>query len=148
MRARLAVGEQRQFINDILRAHGWTLLELARRCGIGKTTLVKWRQEHHHMPVTMLESLTALSGIPHPPIMEFIDDNARRRKGGSVSQQRRHEQPELYGNIQDFYKQVTPPPISPKLAEFIGIMLGDGGITTNQASITSNLHHEREYAAL
>jgi hypothetical protein len=146
MRAKLPHGEQREFIDAILRTHDWTLAELAKRCGIGKTTLVKWRQEQHHMPVTMLERFTALSGIPHPLILELIDDNERRRKGGRISQQRRHEEPERYPQLDAYQKQIIRAAKSSELAEFIGIMLGDGGIWQYQATVTLNLQEERQYA--
>jgi transcriptional regulator with XRE-family HTH domain len=146
MRAKLPHGKQRQFIDSILQANDWTLAELAKRCGIGKTTLVYWRQERHYVPVAMLQKLSTVSGIPHPAIDELIDDNERRRKGGRISQQRRHEEPERYPQLDSYQKQIIHAPKSQELAEFIGIMLGDGGIWQYQATITLNLHEEREYA--
>jgi len=70
-----------------------------------------------------------------------------RRKGGLVSQQKRRENPEFYrtlgcnvGNMFSF------PEVSVELSEFVGIMLGDGGVTKYQLAITLNSEKDRRYA--
>lgn len=43
-------------------------------------------------------------------------------------------------------KSITYPGRSYKLSEFVGIMIGDGSITTYQSSITLNSETDKEYA--
>lgn len=70
-----------------------------------------------------------------------------RRKGGLISQQKRRENPEKYRilgcNVKKSIGTLKP---SVSLAELAGIILGDGGITSNQVRITLNKISDREYA--
>lgn len=68
-----------------------------------------------------------------------------RRKGGLVSQEKRRLFPELYPNC-NLPKIISDPKNSSDLAEFIGIMLGDGGISSyTQATITLHKKDSKEY---
>ncbi|MFH1968633.1 MAG: LAGLIDADG family homing endonuclease [bacterium] len=70
---------------------------------------------------------------------------AGRRKGGIASQKRRRERPELYPNC-NLPKIISRPKNSNALAEFFGIMLGDGGIGSYaQARITLHKKDSKEY---
>lgn len=69
------------------------------------------------------------------------------RKGGRVSQKNRHQNPEFYRKIgckvrNDFFN----PARDEKLAEFIGVVLGDGCLTKSQCQITLHKHDDIEYA--
>ena len=67
-----------------------------------------------------------------------------RRKGGHNSQINRSLYPERYSNC-NLKKLFTVPVFSEKLAELVGIILGDGGITSSQLRITLNKETEPEY---
>lgn len=70
-----------------------------------------------------------------------------RKKGGRISQKRRREDPEKYRGIGCNVKKVfTCPPYSEKLAEVIGIILGDGSINNYQMRVTLNRKTDRNYA--
>lgn len=70
-----------------------------------------------------------------------------KRKGGFVSQQRRRENPEFYRNLGcKVRNNIKTPEKSEKLAEFIGVVLGDGGLTKYQLKITLNSEADMEYA--
>lgn len=61
-----------------------------------------------------------------------------------MSQLNRKQFPERYPNC-SIPKDYSLPKLSIRLAEFIGIVLGDGGITPYQLKITLNSREEREY---
>jgi len=72
-----------------------------------------------------------------------------RRKGGLTSQERRKLYPELYTNCNP-RRIISEPKESVGLAEFIGIMLGDGSISSNctQAVISLHKKDDRKYILL
>lgn len=70
-----------------------------------------------------------------------------KRKGGLASQQRRRESPGFYRSLGcNVAKLFKKPNFSSDLAEFIGLVLGDGGITEYQIHITLNSVKDREYS--
>ncbi|MCX6760375.1 MAG: hypothetical protein NTW46_03480 [Candidatus Nealsonbacteria bacterium] len=65
-----------------------------------------------------------------------------RRKGGFISQKNRLLFPERYANC-NLRKHISKPQNSAYLAEFIGILLGDGHLDSFQVSIT--LHKKNDH---
>jgi len=71
-----------------------------------------------------------------------------RRKGGLISQEKRRKNPEKYLLLGcKARKQIKPFIHSLALAELCGIILGDGGITNTQISVTLNKFVDKEYAS-
>lgn len=69
-----------------------------------------------------------------------------RRKGGVVSQQRRRDHPERYtGSRVRLRNAIRIPPDGEELAEFIGIVLGDGTISNYQVRIVLNRTTDSAY---
>lgn len=78
----------------------------------------------------------------------LLGNKETRQKGGLISQQRRRENPEKYrllGCIVRKNLKRSPKPCI-DLAELLGIILGDGGITNNQIRITLNRKTDKDYA--
>jgi len=170
MRVRIEAGRQQRFLDQVMQAMGWSSIELAAHCEVAHRTAKDWLAEDYNAPYRAFQALSEISGVPMPPFEEIMSEEEwrsrrsqagyrsraaagkglgsaeGRSRGGSVSQKRRREQPELYADFDPYHKRITRAPKSPQLAEFIGIMLGDGGIAEYQATITSNLHEEEEYA--
>lgn len=67
-----------------------------------------------------------------------------RKKGGHTSQLRRRAHPEQYPQC-NLPKNYSFPEKSAQLAELVGIILGDGGITNDQVRVTLNKETEIEY---
>lgn len=65
-----------------------------------------------------------------------------RKKGGINSQKNRRKFPKLYENCV-MRKKITAPRYSHALAEFMGIVLGDGGIN-NEHQIVVTLHRDND----
>ncbi|MFA5335753.1 MAG: LAGLIDADG family homing endonuclease [Candidatus Omnitrophota bacterium] len=70
-----------------------------------------------------------------------------RIKGGTISQRQFQDNPEQ-AKLSGFKirKDIKRPKRSELLAEFIGIMLGDGGMSKYQVHITFNREQDKEYA--
>lgn len=148
---------------------GLTWAELATLCGVSRKTVLDWRREVSRIRHEALLRLAELSNLPLPHIREIIvEEDWHRRagklgakksrelygnpgtiegrsKGGKVAGQRRQEHPELYTGATTA-KPIREPELSPPLAELVGILLGDGQLTTYNVAVVLNLRHEREYA--
>lgn len=142
--------------------------ELAEICGISSKTFRDWRREKF---LISKDALTKLSNKFDESIPEkikevdnywYIGKGARkgalrrlelygppgtvegRKKGGRNSQKNRRLHPELYPNC-ILRKNYIFPKKSKELAELVGIILGDGGITNSQIKISLNKVTEPEY---
>lgn len=70
-----------------------------------------------------------------------------RKKGGIVSQRRRRENPELYRKMGCLMpNEFIIPRRSSRLAELIGVILGDGSLTKDQCQITLSYADDQDYA--
>jgi len=168
----LPKGEQARFLQEVKEATGFTWNRIAEICGVERHTLRAWRDEAWHMSYRALLRLSHLSGVPMPHIIEVVSEEERRRratvkgaharaaiygpvgtpegrsKGGRTTQRRRREHPEQYKGKFTTRKPINIPPKSPRLAELVGIVLGDGQISDLQVTISNNAQHEREYSTL
>lgn len=163
-------GEQRAFLERAKAALGRRWDRVAEICGVHPRTIRDWRREKFLMPYEAMVRLGRESGTVMPQLLEHLPDfwstakagkigaiaryaiygnpgtPAGRMKGGMISQQRRRENPELYidsGVI--FRKKIRIPEDTKELAEFIGIVLGDGSVRQHQVAITVNLTTDWEY---
>jgi hypothetical protein len=70
-----------------------------------------------------------------------------RIKGGVISQQRRRDNPQYYRFLGcNIAHEFQLPPYSASLAELVGIILGDGGISQSQLHITLNAVADQSYS--
>lgn len=70
-----------------------------------------------------------------------------RRRGGQMSQFTRRLNPEYYRNLGCIIpKQPVVPEYSKELAEFVGLVLGDGGLSYNQLRIALNSEKDLDYS--
>lgn len=137
-------------------------------CDVSERTIRDWRRAKFNISHESLIKLCKEFNAPFPKEVNVVSDywyaikGARkgasrrmelygppgtlegRKKGGRKSQQMRKLHPELYLNCikRKLYKF---PVKSEGLAELVGIILGDGGITDYQIKITLNKETEPEY---
>lgn len=70
-----------------------------------------------------------------------------RIKGGHISQVRRAENPDYYRKLGcNVSANFVTPKHSSELAEFLGIVMGDGGLTDEQCEISLHIADDVEYA--
>lgn len=164
-------GEQSAFINKILENKKLKADDLANICEVSSRTIRDWRREKFTLPENALLQLSKKLHIKISTNLKRISDywyvekGARkgalrrlaiygppgtpegRKKGGRISQIRRRENPEKYRLLgckvrKNFFSLILSVP----LAEAVGIILGDGGITNYQLKIFLDRIYDRDYA--
>lgn len=161
-------GKQRRFLEGV-HCH-LSIDEMARTCACSPRTIRDWRREKFLMDENAAKLLSEKAGVPFPQsdIRELRDAYWYTTKGAT---QGGYAVLRKYGRIggdPEYRKarwrawweregQFKPQPIHndplpvkiPKkscdLAEFVGIMLGDGGISKYQVTITLHSENDRDY---
>lgn len=159
-------GELRNFINEVLLKLGLNSEELANLVGVSGRTIRDWRREKFYPQKNAILKLGELSKVNIPehrilPQYWNIVEAARlggkrtyelygllgtresRVKGGVMSWYKREKDPDL---LKKYTNTFSKPGESSDFAEFIGIMLGDGGLTTHQCTIYLSSETDQEYA--
>ena len=162
---------QTKFLSNVLKKLKIDWLELAKILKVHPRSLSDWKRARYTLPEKVFKKCIKLTKrkVKIPPykiLPDFwsVKKAARkagliviqkygnpgtlegRRKGGLVSQQRRRLHPELYQHC-NLRKKILKPRNTPELAEFFGIILGDGGINSDyQAVITLNRDNDKRYS--
>ena len=163
-------GEQHDFFDRVRKRSGLTWKELAKRYSIHDRTLRDWYAERffataatvHRMskdwrePTGRVEVLSeywyipraaSLGGLKRYQLYGYVGTIDDRRRGGAMSQRRRKENPEKYRllgcNVAKSFPKLVH---SEKLAELVGILLGDGDVTSSQVRISLNRTVDKDYA--
>ena len=156
-------GKQRDFLNRVHEEGTLDWPRVAGICNICERTLRDWRREKLYMKYEAARALSKETSIHFCQPKKILPDywstkkaasiGARRRykkygnpgtsegrrKGGIKSQKKFRENPEYAKKLGiKVRKVIKKPEKSVALSEFIGILLGDGGITNSQVTITFN----------
>ena len=163
-----AKGEQSEYLTAVKQAMKTRVENLALDCGVHPRTIRDWQREKYLISQKAATSLQKISGIPCPRILEILPDYWSTRKAGQVGARRRFERYGSPGTADGrrrgglasyekmkqsglptgfkFRKAIVKPEPSSLLAEFLGIMLGDGGVGPHQITITLNAITDADYA--
>lgn len=166
-RAVFEKGQLNRYLVQIVIDQGYSYLQLSKLIGIERHTLASWRREECLPSLEKLQFLSDYTQTPLPAVLETKSENwgstnaglirqqrygctlstADRIKGGHNSQVNRHDNPDYYRKLgcpipRDF---IFPDRNNHHLAEFIGILLGDGGIQNLHLSITLNSVADSDY---
>jgi intein/homing endonuclease len=168
-RIALSPGAQRKFLDAVKASTGSSWDEIAKGCGICERSLRDWRHEKYKMSLEAAEKLALSAKIPIPDVAEILPEfwscskagqisgeaNMKkygnpgtpegRRKGGQRAQDLRRKYPERYPLVGK-RKTIRISGQSPLLAEFVGIMIGDGNVSNHQIRISMNHESDRHYA--
>ncbi len=161
-------GNQKLFLNQIKTLLKIDDLDLANTLGLSRRTIYDWGREKYSIPFPAVKNLCKRAGIDIPHKIELKDrywytnggGNAGGRAvlkkygfiGGNPEYRKRrwHEWWESKGKYNKHSITSTLPIKIPRqsesLAEFIGIILGDGGISARQVTITLHKVDDRKYA--
>ena len=170
-RVKMANGLQEKFLNSVSKAMNSDWVGLSRITNVSSRTLFDWRREKYKMSYETLRKLNRISKVEIPKAMEILPDywNVRkaglaggiernrlygnlgtvegRIKGGKISQYRFSKNPEYARKVGfNVRNTILSPKNSEFLAEFMGIALGDGGVTNHQVTISLNSKTEVVYA--
>ena len=160
------IGKQRKFLERILRE--FSVQETAKECRVSMRTIRDWRREKFTVDLSAVRRMCKKARIPFPRYTSLRDRywyTANGASAGGIAVFKK------YGQIGDpkyrkkkwqewwektgRYKQhpiigiskpIHKPPFSLELAEFVGILLGDGGITRNQIVVSLNSIEDADYA--
>lgn len=158
-------GAQTKFFEKAKQAAGgWK--QVASLCMVGERTIRNWARSVHAPPLKTTIELGRRFNI-HLPIIQKIEEEGDikreagrrgalvrmalygnpgtsegRRKGGLRSMARMHKISTAF----HFRKRINKPALNSSLAELIGIIIGDGGITKYQIRVTLNRKTDAAYA--
>lgn len=166
-RIKFPKGEQKKFILVSKSKFALTWKEMADLLKISMKTLTDWKNEKFSASLDAVKIITKKTGLPIPKNIKVLDAYWYVSKGAQKGGLATYKKYGLVGNPvsrkkawrkwwngegkfkQSVIGQTLPfkkPLLSPDVAEFVGIMLGDGGMTKNQLRITLHSIDDAEYA--
>lgn len=143
-------------------------MQLAKLCAVSDRTIRDWRREKFTISLGATKIIEHKLNYSIPDDIKYLDDfwyglkGAKkgglrhielygspgtlegRIKGGHISQVNRKAHPELYPRC-NLTKNIFVSEKDQHLAELVGIILGDGGLTHDQLKVTLNKRDESEY---
>ena len=161
-------GTQRNFIIKAQKSLGISQHKLSKKLNISHRTLTNWTKEKITISQNKAEKLSKITGIIIPKDHSIIDWHLRLQRAGKIGgknkflkygnvggdEKHRKEMWEKWWNEVGQYKEkakgfqsiikIKIPKKSKLLAEFIGILLGDGNISPYHVGITLS-SEERPY---
>lgn len=140
--------------------------QIARTLQVEDRMLRSWRSGEYTLPKQVSQRIYTIYGVSLPPGVKILPEYWHIQKAGRKGALRRYE---LYGDLGTpegrrlgglhsmqsqilkgtkfvFRKKVTLPRRSRQLAELIGILIGDGGITYFQAKVSLGLQTDEQYS--
>lgn len=161
-------GKQRKFIKTCFKQLNYRNKDAAKKLSVSIRSITDWKKEKFLISVDAAQKLSKLSGIKIPSDKKELNKFWYVAKGGviggkavlkkyghiggdpTIRKDKWFEWWKKEGRFQDrkiFHrKSIIRPRKSGYLAEFVGIMLGDGGISKNQVVVTLNSETEADYA--
>ena len=161
------VGDQKNFLFRLHDITGYSWKIIAILGGVTIRTLNDWKREKYSLPLTSYKKFLKLSGLAAPKNHEIRKpfwwahnaavlggtvtykkygekgDPKKRRRGWLKWWQTKGQ---FTHNNYFVSKSIVYPGKSEQLAEFVGIMLGDGSITPRQVAVTVHYKDDRAYS--
>jgi len=165
------LGAQQRFLLKALEnlSLSWTLF--AEKMGVHKRTLNDWKREEYSIPLDVVKKISKIAKVKTPKKIQVKEPFWYVYKGAKIGgklgalacfkkygsyggdpeyrKKKWYEWWEREGKYKSkiaICKPIQEPEYSQDLAEFIGIVLGDGGITKRQISISLNSKSEEDYS--
>lgn len=168
-RVKFTKGKQNKFLSAAQKKLGINSAKFARLLNISQRNLSDWKREKITLPLKAANIVEKKTGIRLPKSTEILDPywyaTKGARKGGLAVLKKYHsiggdpkrrmkkwrEWWEKEGKFQNhpmLHRRLPfkKPSMSAKLAEFAGIMLGDGGISKYQLKITLHAKDDFPYS--
>lgn len=156
----------RGFIKQVQNKLGLNSNKLGKLLGLSGRTIRDWKREKFKPTKEHIFKMSEVSGVEVPKydvlppywnnsnsaklagkrtyeLYGLLGTKETRSKGGKSSWLKRKNNAELWNK---YTIPIAKPEESADLAEFFGIMLGDGGLTHFQCSIYLNSETDREFA--
>lgn len=172
VRVRFIKYRQSKFLEELMKRASLDSEQAARLCNVCPRTFRDWKRGKHQINYDALCRLCKVSQIPIPKNIEILPESWSAKKAGSLGGKRCFE---LYGPLGTMEsrkkgginssrqfslnpewarkkgfvvrKKIRCPRNSELLAEFIGMMIGDGGVRNkHQITISYNWKEDCAYA--
>jgi hypothetical protein len=158
-------GDQQQWIATLRETS--SLADIAQICDCSERTIRDWQREKFLMNYAALEKLCRQNHLPFPivtAVHKYAHAKAAGKKGFDATvrlykqipknEVKRKEKWQEWWDTTGKHRKtpileaklIHTPRKSAQLAEFIGIMMGDGSLTPYQATVTLHLHDDRAYS--
>lgn len=160
-------GKQKKFLDTVIGKI--SIKEVARICDISQRTIRDWRREKFLMDFSALRKICKKANISLPHSIKLKDKYwyaingasagglAVFQKYGKIGGDSEYRKKKWYewwekkgkyksGTFPNLPKPIKKPAFSKELAEFVGIMLGDGGISQYQTCITLHDKDDKKYS--
>lgn len=168
-RAFFPKGKQAKFLNDVQQKLLVNNNEMAEIIGKNTRTLADWKREKFSMSFETAEFLSKKTGIEIDREVKVREAHWYTKTGASAGGLAVYKKYGRIGGDEDerkrkwniwwetkgkfekhpilfITKPIRKPDFSTKLAEFVGILLGDGGIAKRQVVITLHRYDDKEYS--
>ena len=172
-RLSFAPGEQNKFLLEARAKLGKSWSEIAKLIDVHPRSLRDWVREKYHISQSAAQELSKICDIEIPKSAQSIIWRDHLRKAGEdgcVQQRKKYGISDIHELVNEEYRQnqwrkwweatgryqkhpiinqpksVIKPKLSPKLAELVGIVLGDGAISRNQIVITHHRFDDKLHA--
>lgn len=165
----LKLGAQQAFIEEVMEKSGLGASELAERLIVSGRSVRDWRREKCKMSLDTVKQLARVGGIKMPGDIALYDRQEQLRRasvlGGRAmvakygrvggDEQKRKDAWRTWWSSEGKYKpskilykrkSIRFPRESAKVAEFFGIVMGDGGISPRQITVTLHSETDKEFA--
>jgi len=161
-------GKQHQFLLKATKKLKLSWLLFANKIGVNKRTLFDWRKEKYSLPHNVYSRILFFTGFKAPKNIEIKEPFwyvLKSSKSGGIATYKKYgriggnpkvrkqkwlewwEQKGKYNSSKYFLpKKIIIPRKGAELSEFVGIMIGDGGITKKQVIVTLNYKKDRLYS--
>lgn len=160
-------GMQAKYILDAYKLIDVSWGDFANKLGINQRTLRDWVREKFNISHSSLVKISEISGLSFPESIKIIDlhdhlkkisfkggkNNLIKNKNIGGSSENRIKKWKVWFEMEGrekmsvrYTKTINIPERNEDLAEFVGIMLGDGGIAPYHISITLNSNDEVGYS--
>ncbi|TSC98209.1 MAG: Uncharacterized protein Greene101447_172 [Parcubacteria group bacterium Greene1014_47] len=166
-RAKFPRGLQRRFIQKVLI--NLSFEKVAGLCGVSQRTIRDWRREKFLMDFSAVKVLCNRAKLPFPQHIKLKDRYWYTSKGAKygwslvlkkygripLDEEYRKEKWYEWWEREGRYKRhpiinvskpIRKPAFSKELAEFVGIVLGDGGISKRQITVSLHSIDDKEYS--
>lgn len=163
-------GEQKKFLGRIRNRLGITTRELAKLAGVHVRSMNDWKREKFSISLNSMNKLCRKIHVSLPTNIHIRDPFWYTAKGAKTGWMTVYKKYGFLGGNPEYRKKkwyewweregkfkkhpiinvfspIDFPKKSVKLAEFVGILLGDGGVTKGQITITLNKTDDKEFAA-
>ena len=166
-RVKFPKNKQRGFLFSAKNKLGITWSEFAKILKISTRNLSDWKQERITLPLSTVKTICKKADLTLPLDIQLLSPYWYATKGASKGGLAVMKKYKIVGGDpkirmkkwQEWWEKegkfkrypildrfpIKKPLFSVKLAEFVGIVLGDGGISQRQVSITLNRETDKEY---